>query len=454
MPPFHLPLGRFFCTFLLCTFGYFAAAQCDSFGIVKEGDDGCGIYLQDFSDGNLLEITSANFDLPVGAIVGYSYEAAGSTYACGTLSVIPVNISCITALDEAESSELMCDYAECIHPGDADADLKANVYDLLNIGYGYGTLGPVRPFAHEEWEAQIGPDWADSTPTGINFKHFDSNGDGVINEGDISAVNDNYLPAQEIVYDAYVEGAPELNVAFSADTVVFDYGSPQEVWVDAVISLGTEELPVDDIHGLAFMLEYPHDLVPPHSADAHYTEDGMFGAETEVLWEEKDLHDFSRIDAVVTRKSGVAVAGEGPVFEVSFVIIVDIIIGRAERETPFTVKLSNIEAIDGDGNPLFINGGADATFIILDNTISSVDDPVLEKNTVLSPNPAGTYTEVSIKNANAQTIEIYDTFGKIIATTPAVGENTRLDTSNLPVGLYCVKIVTKEGTVVKKLLID
>ncbi len=429
-------------------------AQCDHLGIVQDPDDYCGSYLLDFTTGELLEITSANFNLPTGSVIAYSYEQTESSYNCGEFTVNPINILCIEEIVPAESTEGMCEFTDCIHPGDADADMKANIYDLLNIGLGYGTIGMQRPLATEDWEGQIGPDWENYTIEGINYKHLDSNGDGFINDTDINAISANYTPEQQLNIPPYVEGTPELSVEFSVDSVFFENSGPTEIEVTATINLGTADLPIEDLHGLAFMLKYPQDLVPPHSVDSEYHTESFLGEEESVLWLEKDLYELGRNDIVVSRKSGSDITGGGGILTTNFIIIIDIIGGRAENETPFTVQLSNIVGVDGAGNPININAATDATFIIVDNTTSATNDPVLAAKTKVSPNPAQTQVLINTADLNTEEIEIFDTFGQSVLLQKAQVGQTTLDISALPTGMYMVYVRADEGVVVKKLMVN
>ena len=429
-------------------------AQCDHLGIVQNPDDYCGSYLLDFTTGELLEITSADFNLPTGSVIAYSYEQAENSYSCGEFTVNPVSILCIEEIVAAEVAAGMCEFTDCIHPGDADADMKANVYDLLNIGLGYGTIGMERPLATENWEGQVGPDWNNYTVEGINYKHLDSNGDGIISEADINAISANYTPEQQLDIPPYEEGTPELSVEFSVDSVFFENDGPTQIEVMATINLGTTDLPIEDLHGLAFVMKYPQDLVPPHSVNSEYQSDSFLGEEESILWLEKDLYELGRNDIVVSRKSGSEITGEGGIFTTFFVIIVDIIGGRAENETEFTVQLENIVGVDGEGNPIAINGAADATFMIINNTTSATNDPVLAAKTKISPNPAQTQVQINTADLNTQEIEIFDTFGQSVLRQKAQIGQTNLDISALGTGMYMVYVRAEEGVVVKKLVVN
>jgi len=439
---------------LLLLLSNLTVAQCDHLGVVQDSEDYCGSYLLDFASGELLEITSANFSLPTGSVISYSYENAGTAYECGEWLVHPISISCIEEIVAAEAAGNMCDFTDCIHPGDADGDLKANIYDLLNIGLGYGTIGIERPLATEDWEGQVGPDWINYTTGGINYKHLDSNGDGFINDADVSAVIANYLPEQQLDVLPYEEGTPELSVEFSVDSIFFENSGPTQIEVTATINLGTADLPVENLHGLAFMMKYPQDLVPPHSVNSEYQTESFLGEEESILWLEKDLYELGRNDIVVSRKSGSDISGGGGIFTTGFIIVVDIIGGRAENETPFTVQLENIVAIDGEGNPLAINAATDATFIIVDNTTSATNDPVLAAKTTISPNPAQSQIQISTEDLRTQEIEIFDTFGQSVLKQKAQYGRTSLDISSLATGMYMVYVRAEEGVVVKKLVIN
>ena len=430
-----------------------AVAQCDHLGIVQSPEDYCGSYLLDFTTGELLEITSADFSLPTGSVISYSYEITGTPYDCGEWLVHPISVSCIEQIVASEAAGNLCDFTDCIHPGDADADLKANVYDLLNIGLGYGTIGIERPLATQDWEGQVGPDWNNYTVEGINFKHLDSNGDGFINDADMDAVSANYIPEYQLDIPPYEEGTPELSIDFSVDSIFFENDGPNQFEVTATINLGTSDLPVEDLHGLAFMMQYPQDLVPPHSVDTEYQSESFMGTEEDVLWLEKDLFELGRNDIVVSRKSGSAIDGEGGIFTTSFIIVVDIIDGRAENETPFTVQLKNIVAVDGEGNPKAINAATDATFIIIDNTTSAINNPVLAAKTNISPNPAQFQIQISTEDLRTEEIEIFDTFGQSVLLQKAQFGKTTIDISTLTTGMYMAYVRTEEGVVVKKFVV-
>lgn len=153
-----------------------------------------GIY-QWFRDDSLLPNET------VSAIVldsGYRYAKYRSEITSGLipastsfpLSTIPVHVF----FDEGVS---------CFDP---NCDSVSSILDIIGVGMNYGQTGPKRPFADSLPPGELQPayDWTDTNNIPltiqyngdtINLKHFDSNGDGILDEGDISCFKDNMQPA-------------------------------------------------------------------------------------------------------------------------------------------------------------------------------------------------------------------------------------------------------------------
>jgi len=83
-------------------------------------------------------------------------------------------------------------YANLVLPGDTDNNGVVNASDLFGIGLNFGTTGPVRPNATLDWIGQEGGDWGTNPPSGIDLKHIDADGNGVINADDTLGVSLNF----------------------------------------------------------------------------------------------------------------------------------------------------------------------------------------------------------------------------------------------------------------------
>jgi hypothetical protein len=85
---------------------------------------------------------------------------------------------------------------------------------------------------------------------------------------------------------------------------------------------------------------------------------------------------------------------------------------------------------------------------------------LFEENLKVYPNPSKGIFNIKLTNLNVQTeIYLFDITGKLIARTSVSEENNsgspiRIGNYNLSSGIYLVKIITKEGTVTKKVIIE
>jgi len=81
---------------------------------------------------------------------------------------------------------------DLVFPGNFDNDAIADGKDLLYWGVAYGYTGPARTNATTDWIPQYNDeDWLTSI-NGVNSKHQDANGDGVVNMLDFEILEANY----------------------------------------------------------------------------------------------------------------------------------------------------------------------------------------------------------------------------------------------------------------------
>ncbi len=78
-----------------------------------------------------------------------------------------------------------------VWPGDFNRDGIANHIDVLYWGLAEGDTGPMRPVANSSWIGQDCPEW-NSAVDGVNGKHQDADGNGVVDDLDYQILNDNY----------------------------------------------------------------------------------------------------------------------------------------------------------------------------------------------------------------------------------------------------------------------
>gem|GEM_PF-3506704 len=80
----------------------------------------------------------------------------------------------------------------CIWPGDTNLDGIVNHHDLHNIGLHFGATGPARNTSTNSFKPISGPDWSQYTNVGLDLKHVDANGDGIISASDTTIILQHY----------------------------------------------------------------------------------------------------------------------------------------------------------------------------------------------------------------------------------------------------------------------
>lgn len=80
---------------------------------------------------------------------------------------------------------------DLVWPGDLNKDAEVSEEDVLYWAYADGNEGFERPSATSAWTAQASPDWHQNI-RGINGKHQDADGDGIVGANDLEVVSNNH----------------------------------------------------------------------------------------------------------------------------------------------------------------------------------------------------------------------------------------------------------------------
>jgi len=344
-----------------------------------------------------------------------------------------------------------CEDTDCVFPGDADYNMIADNYDVLPIGLHFGETGPLRPDASIDWYGQPAPDWQ-MTADSINLKHVDTNGDGEIFFDDIDAIEQNYNRTHDGVNVMRVEGAPGLHLEFDLDTI---YSTPDtgNIIINADIILGTMDLPVEEIYGVAFSVGYPVDLVDSSSVTADYFMESWIGDPTTILQFEKNVFDESVVDFAYSRTDQQNISGFGQIGEVSFVMT-DNIIGKLSSEMELHFPITNVRAILNTGEEIVITGGENVVTIDLNDQTTAVENPDLSQYINIFPNPTPNTINMTISDLQAHHAILYNTVGQRVLARQIVSTNTQIDVSQLPSGVYLLSIQTDKGIHSQKIIIE
>ncbi len=410
-------------------------------------------YSWDFGDGT--------FDLQSSGTVTHFYQASGSYEV--KLSVWDAAQYC--AVEFSQTVEVIipddpCEVLDCVWPGDTDGDSKATLADMVNVGVGFGMTGPPRENPSDFWDAQLATDWDMETLSGVNYKHFDCNGDGTIDISDIPAIQTNFTMMEGGVTNGQSAlGGVPISLSFDVDTV-FITEENQYLEINAGLNFGSNGIPMDDVYGVVLYLTYPKNYVlETEPVEFNYNENSFFGDMTEVLPLARNIQQEGQTDMVITRRSGFNISGQGRVATVKFIIDGDIIDGRAENEgETFAVDINVVAAVDIDGNEIPINLSAEPSGVFFQNSISTtaVEELIDASQIQVYPNPVSDLLKVEITDINLhpETVEVFDLLGQQVIFKQMDNHQLDIDVSKLSQGIYILKVKTEEGIGSKRIIVE
>ena len=410
-------------------------------------------------------------NLSAGASLTYAWDFGDGTFSSdGAVTIDHFYMSeglyttCLTVWDDQGCSNVfcgevivgdlvdVCNIADCVWPGDTNKDGEANFYDLLELGVGHGMTGPVRPNATNDWVGQIAPDWTQSTAGGINFKHLDCDGNGIIDDNDLNPVDDNYV-AMSAANPTAEFGAPLIHLTFDEDTIYVD-NAASNIEVVARLKIGTTDYPAENIYGLALYLGYPEDLVFEDSVFFYYENNSFFGAPQDVLWMPSHQYDESQLDVGIARTDGTAVGGFGEIGQGVFIINSDILDVRVgSGDVNFPVYINGVKMIDSLGNELPVNLSPEpATLVFSKSTTSSLDDSGAANAISVYPNPTSESVLLNTSYLEATDVEVFDNFGRSVLRQPLSNQQTELNMKGWNKGIYFIKVNSDNGVVTKRVM--
>ncbi|MCO6493011.1 MAG: T9SS type A sorting domain-containing protein [Phaeodactylibacter sp.] len=360
----------------------------------------------------------------------------------------------------AGAPDEMCNVTDCVWPGDANGNARANNYDLLNIGQGLGEQGPGRPFFPDPgnpmaWAPNFSFDWnAHAGP--VNFKHLDCDGNGAVEAADVQAIDMNYTPDFNI-FSSPTGGAPPVYLEFEETEIVVTEDSPGYFELTAHLYVGEPGNPVYGLYGLAFHLSYPLGLAVPHAITADYDDNSFFGNSNNVLSVRRDLvsYNLGRYDLAFSRRNRQNVDGYGRLASLSFIIVGDIIEGRSDPETRFEVELDGLILRSAEGDTLAYDLKEPAVVTFINQIFSNTPDDGPDASSLrVFPNPAGSRLTVHMRNDARGQLELFSSLGAPVLRQPFEGGQAVLDTSQLEPGIYFLVAQMQEGRVVKKVVIE
>ncbi len=347
-------------------------------------------------------------------------------------------------LVKTDSAGTTCSAQACILPGDANQDGVANHIDLLNIGLAYQTTGASRPDSTLIWIPQKAPDWTDTLPGGLNIKHIDCDGNGIIDAADTSAILLNY--GRNFSYktgprDCHGTMTP-LYFELSADSV--NYGDT----LDVKIHLGDQQLTAQDIYGLALSMNFDPLLVDSTLRDI--TPDaGWFGNSANRLHLSQQHSDAGQADLALTKTDQLTETGYGEIARFHIVIIDDL---EGKRTDTKQLKLSfeDVLVIDVQNKEIPVCLLADSV-VVHKGTGVETPEPPDSWGFKAYPNPAGNMIHISGPSDKIRMIRVIDAYGKVLISR-ITNNDQPISIQSLPAGIYLLEVATDQGKQVLKFI--
>ena len=257
-----------------------------------------------------------------------------------------------------------------VWPGDVNNSGKVNSIDLLYLGKAYQQSGPIRNNANTNWEPQdISFNlWGESFVDGINLAHADCNGDGVVDDEDItSALLSNFGRERENAQaDNFIEGQANIHpeIGFSTNIESVARGAS----VELNIELGSESNIVENFGGIAFTIFHEKEFINPETG-IHFglTPNSwmdLSGINSRVIIDENQEEGFTEV-AITRIDQNAIVSGNGDFGVFSFVIEDDVI-GFLNTFDTLDIEIGKVRLIDRSFNDLPV---ATRSFsLLIDNT--------------------------------------------------------------------------------------
>jgi parallel beta-helix repeat protein len=343
-----------------------------------------------------------------------------------------------------------------IWPGDINDDGTANNFDFLYMGFAYDSTGTARSNPQIDWNPYPSMDWGHTFSNGVNYKHADCDGNGIVQLMDSIAIVQNYdslHAAVPPVLDSSDIFDPLLYIVMPADSI------PVGDTLRADIYLGESPNQLTDLHGIAFSIGYQQNVVDSGNVWVEFPISFMGTPDIDLVTFYHDNWNDSVVDIALTRFDRNPVGGFGPIAQMVIVMPDDIsgMNGNQNRSLSFDtliLTISDIVALDGNQTPFPIRHRSDS-ILVHDNTTETVNLMLDESRVEVFPNPADEWLNVSWGELSIQRMKLMNAEGKLVLEhLNIMNTSTRIQVDHLPTGMYFLHIETPEGILMKKVQIN
>lgn len=414
-----------------------------------QSDTAQGVYVSNFVNDTVYSCNNQPVILDAGVqFYQYFWNTGANTHAItvNTPGVYVVQVqtgncfftSIFTVIDSCTAS------VPNVWPGDCNYDLTANMADALHIGLAYGATGATRPNASNLWYAQPMTDWTQNYAN-CNYKHGDTNGDGVIDVNDTLAISLNYglnHPYQFEVINPAPATAPVLELNCTVDTVGL------QTLVQINVLLGNSTIPVDSLYGISFRITSESGLIDTNLTAINANTSWLGTQGNDMFTFQKHFQSSAIVDFAEVRNNQSNVNNGSGNIATLFIVTTDNLSGI----TVCDFTLSDVTAVTVSQQYLQLNLVNDS--VVIDPSVpSGIIETASPAQLNVYPNPANDQIIVE-SGCLAQVIEIYSIDGRMVVRSNPNSMKTEFNISNLAEGAYFVKCTFESGSTISPFIIS
>lgn len=335
-----------------------------------------------------------------------------------------------------------------VWPGDANNNGRVSNVDFLHIGMAYNNFGPARDSIASTWEAQSGTAWPQVLGNGVNVGYIDANGDGLVNYFyDAFPVYVHYGLTHGVeTPDIFPVGLPGIDPPLFLDEAAL----PQNVYGGSVLNLplvlGTADLPIDHLYGIAFSLHVDPQFVDVDQISLLFNQFSWANPDNDRIHATYRASD-SRLDVAWVRTDHNERSGHGPIGTVSIIIIDDVI----SLEQSFNIRIDSIQLLDRFGNKT-TTAGDTLTITILPDNVTADAEPGPDRFSIW-PNPARDVVYLHAATPIRAAV-LYDAWGRPVDRIEPGTNQATWPVSGLPSGVYWIEVQTGGRFMRQRLLIN
>ena len=330
-----------------------------------------------------------------------------------------------------------------VWPGDANNDSVANNFDLLPIGLFYSQMGTARASVSNLWQSYPVIDWGTPQTNGSDIKHADCNGDGVIDNADTLAIYLNFSLVHAFAPSVDNARLTVSDLYFVTASSAYNTGDI----VDVEIWAGSSTLPVSNLYGVAFNINYDVSLVQPGTESLTYPSSWLGTPGTNAITIAKIDAFTSTAYGGITRIDHNNAGGFGKIADFKFQAKTSI-----SAISIFNLAISDYIANNDIGTLQVFNTPQDSITIIPLSTGFALGTN--DSGFTIYPNPFTEQTTIAFNEVQKNsTIKIMDVLGKEIKAIVFSGKELLIEKGEMLAGVYFVQVIDENKNVVNKKII-